>query len=204
MIFSKVCPASSLCTGNRTWVTQPLLIWSFLTSYLPEGIFISLVISSEAEELGGPYRIFLVTILSLSLSFLKGKTNPFQLVINHFLILKELPFYFYGGVFKEPSPSNLEACQPVNLILAYVILREDTHMSLGVRPCLICNGSGWLFIPLNCLLQTVFKKKITTVLFFLKDGEKKSITFQGDWKCILPFFLDSLWKLQICTSAHNL
>lgn len=36
--------------------------------------------------------------------------------------------------FKEPSPSSLEACQYVNLIVAYVILREreDTHTPPGV------------------------------------------------------------------------
>lgn len=38
--------------------------------------------------------MFLVTIPSLSLSLLEDKTNPFQLVINHFLILKRTALSF--------------------------------------------------------------------------------------------------------------
>lgn len=62
---------------------------------------------------------------ALPLSFLEDKSNPFQLVINQFLISKrEQTFYFYEGVFKEPSPSLLEASQHVNLILAHMIERR--------------------------------------------------------------------------------
>jgi len=62
---------------------------------------------------------------ALSSSFLEDKSNPFQLVINQFLILKgEQTFYFYEGVFKEPSPSLLETSQQANLIAACMIERR--------------------------------------------------------------------------------
>lgn len=72
---------------------------------------------------------------ALSLSFLEDKSNPFPLVINQFLILKgEQTFYFYEGVFKEPSPSLLEASQQANLIPASMIERRR-HKHISYFPC---------------------------------------------------------------------
>lgn len=66
---------------------------------------------------------------ALPLSFLEDKSIPFQLVINQFLILKgEQTFYFYEGVFKEPSSSPLEASQQVNLIPASMMEKEMTQI----------------------------------------------------------------------------
>lgn len=65
---------------------------------------------------------------ALSLSFLEDKSNPFQLVINQFLILKgEQTSYFYEGIFKEPSPSLLERSQQANLIPPCMTERRRRH-----------------------------------------------------------------------------
>lgn len=187
---------------------SPRIDWcGFANSTRTSGYLISPLVSSMAVEPTGPCRIFRVTILNAPLSFLEDKTNPFQLVINHFLIWKRTDFLFlWRSLSRAISLSNLEACQLVNLILAYVILKEKTpvHLlgSLAVSSAVSQDGFSCLWSG-YCKLCFLKKSKQFSLSWRIMNG-KKSFTFQGNWKGILTFFLISLWELEICTSIHNL
>lgn len=103
---------------------------STIIIYIHEGVLFSFYPPSSdqllwcKEHLGGCFQSL---FQALSLSFLEDKSNPFQLVINQFLILRgEWTSYFYV-VFKEPSPSLLEACQQANLIPPCMNERRRWH-----------------------------------------------------------------------------
>lgn len=75
---------------------------------------ISLLVSSMAEESGGPCRICLVTILSTVFILFRGQTNSFQVVINHLLIWKRTAFLFLWRSLSRVislQPGSMPACE---------------------------------------------------------------------------------------------
>ena len=75
---------------------------------------------------------------------------------------------------------NLEACQQVNLILAYAILRERED-AIHLLGSLIGSVSGWLFMPELVTANCVKKNQNNSLLLegIVNVGEK-SLTFQGN------------------------